>query len=262
MSKKFDIPKKCEVLLLCEGPSDAEFLRGIIRHMSGNGTLPELARETISVRSMGGKPNLRDHIAAVWQKVRNHSNFRILGIVLDADHAQAPPDGSDSVPEDTPAQRTLDLINEELRGVFGESEKLLGHMDIEPLTEEISVGVFVMSGDGESGELEDLLLKAAGDKHPEIMKCVKEFRACAAAAASPKTKKEAKKELQALVSMFPEYHPRLVSPQQGEVQAIIAGLPEPCRDLKQALTLGEGFIDFEHRAFKDLRGFLRKLAAA
>ena len=231
---KIAIPPECKILLLCEGRSDVDFFKALTRHMFGKkGNL-----EAVNVERMGGKPGLRASIDAVKQEIPRCPDFRALGIVLDADHAKAPAEGSESIPEDTPAQRTLDLINEELRGVFGESEKLLGHMDIEPLTEEISVGVFVMSGDGESGELEDLLLKAAGDKHPEIMKCVKEFRACAELVAKDRTKKEAKQA----------------------VQTLISGLRGYCRDFESALNWG--MVDFDNAAFDELRDFLRKLAVA
>ena len=211
-----EIPKGCQTLLICEGPGDAAFLGAMGRHMN-------LGARAIPI---GGRSQFRDNIRAVPNDP-NFSALRAFGIVRDADDSAA---------------RALDRVNGALRDFFGAGANFLKHGEVKRLASgkfaQLSAGAFVLPDGEERGELEDLLLESARESHPDIMECVKDFRACARRNKDAEAGKESKKAVQALISGFPAY----------------------CEDLNVALK--KRFVNLDSGAFSELRDFLRKLAAA
>ena len=240
-----NIPDGCKTLLLCEGGWDVAFFKAMAGRMGmGDRVFP---------RSIGGKGECSPSKINAFSLDPRFHEIRAFGVVLDADHR-----GDDS------AARTLAKINEVMRVCFDSDANFLGHGEVKPLKSGefpgLSVGAFVMPDGKSPGELEDLLLKAAWESHPEIMECVDAFRACARSVSDDEVRKEAKKAVQALAAGLPECRFALMSPGQGAVQALFSGFPKECADLNVALR--ETFINLDGDAFAKLRDFLQELAAA
>ena len=184
----FSIPNDCEVLLVCEGKSDAAFLRAMSEHM-GLTTAP---------KPIGSKSEFRPSKLKNIKLDPNFPKLRGLGMVLDADNS---------------ADQALAKVNEVLRIVLDTKPNFLQHGRIKPLESEESpstqVGAFIMPDGENPGALEDLLLRSVRESHPEIMVCVDEFQACADQGTESNSRKKSKQSMQTFLSGLAEYYPYL-----------------------------------------------------
>jgi hypothetical protein len=70
-----------------------------------------------------------------------------------------------------------------------------------------STGIFMMPGDGQTGTLEHLLLKAVLAKHPDLSQCVENFGNCYPRGANWAANKKAKRDMHCVVAAFCEDDP-------------------------------------------------------
>lgn len=194
-------------LLLVEGNDDKRFFIAFLR---------KLAIDNVHIESYGGKDNLSRAIHAL-SKRPDFSQFTSIGVTRDAD------DKTGSIVFNSICAM-LKKSQLSVPSNFGKFTKNL----LSPC-----FGIFVMPGENEKGELEDLVFKTLNDEK-KLKDCVAEYVTCAKTKGL-KVRKPAKSHLYAWLS---------------------------CQD-SPALRLGEaadqGLFDFGHECLNGLSQFLKDL---
>ena len=224
----FQIPDDCKTLLIGEGRNDARFLTALARSRHAGSNAAAYGHWIGGSDQKGKISELNDDLNSAV-KSGGFLRLRSFALVLDADQQ---------------GMAALKKINQSMKACFEVAADFV-HGEVRPLTvrgEEILAGAFVMPGSGPDGEikgaLEDLVLRAAEQKHKKEMECVRKFRECAQGIDNKPKKEqdEKKKKAQALLSALPRNSPYLGTAAQ------------------------DGLVDFSAPAYGELKKFLKKLA--
>lgn len=181
----------------------------------------------LAVLPAQGWTRFRDKLKALVNSDEFLTGIRTLGIVRDADSS-----ADDAFASVIGALQGLGLPAPNKRGHIEHGDWVTPEgVQVGP----VRVGVFIMPGGGSSsGQIEDLCLRSV-TQHP-AMECVGRLFDCLREKNIPLPKNESK----------------------ARVHAFLATKPRPDKHLGTAAK--EGYWEFTHEAFDELRAFLRALA--
>jgi hypothetical protein len=187
-------PRTLDVLphpffIATEGMGDARFIEELLKFKGiANCSVGCPSRE--SARGKTGKDAFPDYFASI-QIARSRANStRLLGLLVVAD-------------ADTNAEKAFKATATALESAMFPTPKDAFSIEGSGLR----VAVYLLPGEGKTGTLEHLLLKAAFAKTASLQKCLDDFAACTGALRSSKPNNLAKMRMSALAAAFCEDNP-------------------------------------------------------